>query len=121
MSSKFTTINPATGEIVKEFPLADDSEIAVLIDDSHAAFQKWRVTPVEERTAPLSRAADLMDERRDELAELLTLEMGKLRTEARAEVDLCAKILRYYAAQAPKLLADQTLSPSSGGQAVLKY
>lgn len=121
MSSKFTTINPATGETVREFPTADDAEIAALIEDSAAAFQTWRTTPVEDRTPPLSRAADLMDERRDELAALLTLEMGKLPEEAGAEVDLCARILRYYAKEAPRLLADETLSPNSGGQAVLKH
>ncbi|GAA1933173.1 NAD-dependent succinate-semialdehyde dehydrogenase [Brevibacterium antiquum] len=121
MSAKFATINPATGETVKEFPTADDATIAALIEDSDAAFQKWRTTPLEDRTAPLSKAADLMDDRRDELAALLTLEMGKLPVEARAEVELCASILRYYAEEAPKLLADETLSPNSGGQAVLKH
>lgn len=55
MSSKFATTNPATGEIVKEFPVADDAEIATLIEDSTAAFPKWRITPSEDRTPRLSR------------------------------------------------------------------
>lgn len=121
MSSKFATTNPATGEVVKEFSQADDAEIAALIDESTAAFQKWRNIPIEDRTPPLSRAADLMDDRRDDLAALLTLEMGKLPAEAQAEVELCAAILRYYAKEAPRLLADETLSPNSGGQAVIKH
>lgn len=121
MSAKFATINPATGETVKEFPTADDATIAALLEDSATAFQSWRTTPIEDRTTPLSRAADLMDDRRDELAALLTLEMGKLPAEARAEVELCASILRYYAEEAPRLLADEKLSPNSGGHAVLKH
>ncbi|MDN5634983.1 MAG: NAD-dependent succinate-semialdehyde dehydrogenase [Brevibacterium sp.] len=120
MSAKFTTTNPATGEILKEFPTAEDTEISALLDASDEAFQKWRTTPAVERTIPIDRAADLMDERRSELAELLTLEMGKLPSEAEAEVELSAKILRYYARQGPQMLADEPLSPASGGHAVLK-
>lgn len=112
MSAKFTTTNPATGEILKEFPTAEDTEISALLDASDEAFQKWRTTPAVERTIPIDRAADLMDERRSELAELLTLEMGKLPSEAEAEVELSAKILRYYARQGPQMLADETLSPT---------
>ena len=97
MTAKFNTTNPATGEVLKEFPTASDEEISAVIDASDAAFQTWRTTDVRERSAPLARAADLMDERRWDLAELLTLEMGKLRAEAEAEVELAARILRYYA------------------------
>lgn len=113
MTAKFNTTNPATGEVLKEFPTASDEEISAVIDASDAAFQTWRTTDVRERSAPLARAADLMDERRWDLAELLTLEMGKLRAEAEAEVELAARILRYYSEEGPLLLSDEVLAPSS--------
>ncbi|UZD61666.1 aldehyde dehydrogenase family protein [Brevibacterium sp. JSBI002] len=74
-----------------------------------------------ERSAPLARAADLMDERRWDLADLLTPEMGRLRAEAEAEVELAARILRCYAEEGPLLLSDEVLASSSGGSAVMKY
>ncbi|SMY12066.1 NAD-dependent succinate-semialdehyde dehydrogenase [Brevibacterium jeotgali] len=120
MASTFTTTGPANGEMLKEFPAAADHEIADAIAASHAAFQTWRTTPVEKRTEPIRRAADLMEERIDELSRLLTLEMGKLTAEARAEVELCAKILRYYADEGPGHLADERRTPDSGGTGVVK-
>ena len=54
--------------MLKEFPTAADHEIADAIAASHAAFQTWRATPIEHRTEPIRRAADLMEERIDELS-----------------------------------------------------
>lgn len=121
MSSTFTTTNPATGDVLREFPTVSDEEVQAIIAASDEAFQQWRTTPTDERTRPIARAADLMDERAEDLAELLTLEMGKLPAEARAEVELSAKILRYYAEEGPRLLADEELTPASGGSAVVKH
>ena len=109
MSAKFMTTNPATGQVLEEFPTAGDEEIAAVIDASDAAFRTWRTTDVRDRTEPIARAADLMDQRRSELADLLTLEMGKLLAEAEAEVELAARILRYYAEEGPLLLSDERL------------
>jgi acyl-CoA reductase-like NAD-dependent aldehyde dehydrogenase len=52
VSAKFKTTNPATGEVLKEFPTAGDEEISAVIDASDAAFQTWRTTDVRDRTAP---------------------------------------------------------------------
>lgn len=121
MTAKFKTTNPATEEVLEEFPTATDEEVADLITASDAAFQTWRVTPIEERTAPIARAADLMEQQIEDLAALLTLEMGKLPAEARAEVELSASILRYYANEGPRFLADEKLEPANGGSAVVKH
>src|SRR5699024_3027802 len=91
VSAKFKTTNPATGQVLEEFPTASDEEISAVIDASDAAFQTWRTTDIRDRTEPIARAADLMDKHRPELADLLTLEMGKLRAEAEAEVELAAR------------------------------
>ncbi|MDO5494022.1 MAG: NAD-dependent succinate-semialdehyde dehydrogenase [Nesterenkonia sp.] len=121
METEFKTVNPATGRTEKEFPSADDAVVEETLAASSAAYEAWRETPIEERARPMVRAAELMEERVSELAPLLTLEMGKLPQEAEAEVQLCARILRYYGEEGPRLLKDETLSPASGGEAVVKH
>ena len=121
MAAEFTTTNPATGEVLREFSGMTDQQVDEVIAASYSAAQSWRDTDIEKRTAPVRQAALLMEERAGQLADLLTLEMGKLPHEARAEVELSAAILRYYADEGPRLLADEPLSPASGGEAVLRY
>lgn len=121
MTDTFATTNPATGEVVREFSGLTDREVDDVVAASHTAYQSWRSTDIDNRTVPVRRVAELMEERTDQLADLLTLEMGKLPEEARAEVELSAAILRYYAEEGPRLLADEPLSPASGGEAVLKH
>jgi succinate-semialdehyde dehydrogenase/glutarate-semialdehyde dehydrogenase len=115
----FATVNPYTGETVKSFPFLDGSEIPSVIERASKAFEAWSVRPTEERAAVVSRAGELMLERMDELAALITLEMGKLLREAKGEVALAASILKYYGKQGPAFLAPQPLKVSQGEAAVL--
>lgn len=117
--SKYQTVNPATGELVEEFATATDAEIEVAISAAHDAYAQWKRTPIEQRAALMGRAAELMRERKTQFAELITLEMGKLPAEAEGEVDLSADILAYYADNGPRILADETLHPASGGDAIV--
>lgn len=117
--STYASVNPATGETVKEFSTTTDEEIESAMAASNKAYASWSTTPIKDRTAIMSRAGDLMVERASELASIITLEMGKLRSEAEGEVQLAADILRYYATEAPAILADETLQPASGGSAVV--
>lgn len=117
--SDYQTLNPTTGELLKEFSTATDAEIDDAIEAAHHAFASWRNLPVEERCNVVARAARLMRERADEFADLITLEMGKLSAEAAAEVALSADILDYYAEHGPRILSDRPLKPASGGQAVV--
>ena len=73
----YATVNPYTGETEKEFPFLDAGEIDGVIERAHAAFGEWRRRPVEERAQIVGRAAELMLERQDEFAALVTREMGK--------------------------------------------
>ncbi|WP_034388836.1 NAD-dependent succinate-semialdehyde dehydrogenase [Deinococcus sp. YIM 77859] len=114
----FATVNPATGEQLREFPFLDSSEVPAVIERAHEAFGAWRRRPVEERAAVVRRAGELLLERRDEFARLVTLEMGKLIRESHFEVKLAASILTYYGEKGPELLAPQRL-PVKGGEAVL--
>ena len=118
--SDYQVVNPATGEVEKEFDTATDEQIQDVLARSHAAYLSWRTTDKGERTKMLLRVADLYDERRDELAAIIAREMGKRIPEAKGEIRLVASIYRYYAEQGPALLADTPLSPKAGGQAVIR-
>jgi succinate-semialdehyde dehydrogenase / glutarate-semialdehyde dehydrogenase len=112
--SPIATVNPANGELLREFNPMSDEQVDHAVYDAHQAFLFWRERPVSERVAALARAADLMLERIDELSGLVTLEMGKLRHEAHGEVNLSAEIFRYYAENAAKLLAPEPLNADAG-------
>ncbi|MFF0742943.1 NAD-dependent succinate-semialdehyde dehydrogenase [Streptomyces sp. NPDC004111] len=112
--SAFATVNPYTGETVAEFPQIEGKEVDSLVEAADRAFAAWRKRPVEERAAVLERAAGLMKERKEELARTVTLEMGKLISEARGEVDLAASILAYYARNGPDFLAAEPLEVDEG-------
>jgi len=104
------THNPFTGETDKTFAALDDTELAAIIQRVSDANPRWSAIPVDERAACLARTARLLRERRDEYAALITLEMGKVVREARAEVEKCAWGCEYYAEHAPRFLADELIA-----------
>ena len=114
----YTVTNPATGELVDEIPNAADEQVRVAIDRVHRGYAAWRARPVADRAAIVLRAAELFAERADELAAIMTLEMGKRINEGRGEVGVVADIFRYYGERGPDLLADEPLT-IRGGEAVL--
>jgi succinate-semialdehyde dehydrogenase/glutarate-semialdehyde dehydrogenase len=117
--SSIATVNPYTNEIVREFtPLSQDA-VDHTIQAAHQAFQSWRSTPVQERAAMVGRAAQLMRERSEDIARLVTLEMGKLIHHSRAEMDLSARILEYYAEEGPELITDEPLDFEDGSAVVV--
>ena len=82
----YQTVNPYTGELVKTYPYATDQEIDATIEKAHQAFLSWRTTVSGDRAKILTRAAELLRADKRALAEILTLEMGKISAEAEAEV-----------------------------------
>jgi succinate-semialdehyde dehydrogenase/glutarate-semialdehyde dehydrogenase len=116
----YTTTNPATGEVMATYPEITDGEIDTLIERAATAQTEWAGTPAEERAAILRRAAQIHRERPDELAALLTLEMGKPITQARAEVMLVASIYEYYADHLAEFLSDQPLPFAGEGTAIVR-
>lgn len=119
----YATINPYSGETLATFPDATDAEVQQALDSAHEAFLKWRKTSFAERAAILQKAADLLRADADSYARYLTTEMGKLLGEAKAEVELSAKIFEYYVRNAEKLLAPEklpVLDPAEG-KAVLVH
>ncbi|MCW2739945.1 MAG: gabD [Blastococcus sp.] len=98
------TINPVTGETLKTFePLTDDA-VEDTIARAAAAWQSYRTTTPEQRVGWLRSAADVLEADTDDVAELMTTEMGKTLASAKAEVGKCVKALRYYAGHGPAML-----------------
>ena len=99
-----TQVNPATGEEGETFPSLDDAQIEAKIARAAAAFRHWRNTEYHIRTDLLTKIANQYERRRDELAAIITLEMGKPVTQARTEIQKCAKAFRFYAENGPDML-----------------
>ena len=111
----YQTINPATGGLVRSFADSTDDELEAAVTVAHDAYTKdWRHRAVEERASIVSLAARRLRENTEEYAGYVTLEMGKLIAEARAEVALSADILDYYATRAAAYLAPQALADAPG-------
>ncbi len=110
----YASINPYTGEVVREFETLSRDEVDAAVATAHHAFRQWRRRPISERAAIVRRAGDLLAERRDHLAGLVTLEMGKLIGESRQEADLSADILRYYGDEGPRIAEARTLATEAG-------
>jgi succinate-semialdehyde dehydrogenase/glutarate-semialdehyde dehydrogenase len=111
---RYATVNPYTGETEQEFPFLETGEIDGVVERAHAAFLEWRRRSVEERAQVVGRAAELMLERKDEFAALVTREMGKRIQEAAGEVQLAASILDYYAKNGPRFLEPRTIEVMQG-------
>jgi len=116
----YTVTNPATGELVEEIENATDEEVRAAIDRVHHGYSSWRRRPIAERAEIVSRAAELFAERADELAAIMTLEMGKRINEGRGEVGIVVDIFNYYADNGPDLLADEPLRIQSGQAVIVK-
>jgi succinate-semialdehyde dehydrogenase/glutarate-semialdehyde dehydrogenase len=115
--SMYKVVNPATGETESEFPTITDEALADVVARADAAYQTWRFTPLDERSRIISNVARLYEERADNLAELITREMGKPTVEALGEIEFTASIYRYYAEQGPSLLQDKPLQSDVPGTA----
>ena len=118
--SSYRSVNPATGRVLAEHPTATDAQVQEALAGADAAFRAWRTLPIEERAAVAARVGTLFAERVEELAAVITEEMGKPLAEARDEVAFCAEIFAYFAEQGPALAADQPITASGGGRAVVQ-
>jgi succinate-semialdehyde dehydrogenase/glutarate-semialdehyde dehydrogenase len=107
------TTDPRTGEVLKTFDELSDDQLEDRLARAAAAAATYRLTSHEERAGWLRSAADVLDKRTDEIAELMTLEMGKTKKASAAEIGKCSAVLRYYADHAAGFLADEQVDPDS--------
>ena len=117
------TTDPRTGEVLKTFEALSEAELEDRLSRAAAAAQNYRLTSFEQRAGWLRAAADVLDRRQDEIAELMTLEMGKTKKSSAAEVGKCAAGLRYYAEHGERFMADEPVDPAEVGatQAYARY
>lgn len=118
----YAVTNPATGETVKTFDTISDADLQAAIAAADDAFRTWsRSTSVQDRAALVRRVGELHVERRQQLADIIVLEMGKPVEQALAEVDFAGAIYEYYADHAEEFLKDEPIQLLDGeGSAVVR-
>jgi len=116
----YATVDPTTGHVVREFPSTTDAEAAKALDASASAYRSWSTAALSERANALAGIAAAHRSRADELARLMTLEMGKPVTQAKGEAELAASIYEYYATKGPELLEDEVLDIAGSGRAIVR-
>jgi len=118
--TQYAVTNPATGRTEAEYPTATDNQVQDALAAADKAFAILGSLSADERAVLLHRVADLHTERRDELAAIITREMGKPISQSLGEVDIVISIYRYYAENGPGFLAEDVLNPTAGGSAVVR-
>ena len=114
------SINPATGEKLKDFPLFDDKEIEKRLECADKAFRKYRRTTFTERSELLHAASELLFQEKQQFAELITLEMGKLFRDSAAEIEKCARGCRFYAENGARFL-EQEPAQTDAAESYVEY
>ena len=101
-----TTVNPATGEDIKEYNYMSNDEVNNIVEASHQAFLEWRKTSHEERAKVINSIGETLMKYKEELSRLMTEERGKLYSQSLQEIDLCKAICDYTAEKGVAALAD---------------
>ncbi|MET7672725.1 NADP-dependent succinic semialdehyde dehydrogenase [Micromonospora luteifusca] len=117
------TTNPATGQVLKTYEAMSTEQLDGAIERTDLAYRQLRDTTVDQRARWMNAAADLLDAERDEIARIMTTEMGKTYVAAQAEVTKCATAARFYADKAPAFLADEPADAAAvkAIQAFIRY
>ena len=119
--SKYRVQNPATGEVIETFDAATDAQVEEILASADAVYREWRERSVQERAQVVKRVAELFAERREELARLIAVEMGKSIAESLDEVDFATQIIDYYAVYGPSLITDYEIPSTVPGKAVIEH
>jgi len=114
------TINPATGEVIKQFDALTDAQVDERIHKAAKAFQRFRKTSFADRSRWMIKAAEILEAEKEALGRLMTLEMGKTLGSAIAEADKCAGACRYYAEHSSKFIADEVIA-TSASKSFIRY
>jgi succinate-semialdehyde dehydrogenase / glutarate-semialdehyde dehydrogenase len=117
------TTNPATGETVKTYDEMSEADVERGLAAAVTAHAELRGTSFDARAGWMNQAAAILDAERDQVAAMMTTEMGKTLAAARQEVAKCATACRYYAEHAAGFLADEPADAAAvgAGQAYVRY
>ena len=105
----FKSIHPFDQSVVGEFPLMNSSDVQKKLELASKAFADWKKTSFAYRGSLMLKVASIIRNNKEEYARTITLEMGKLLSEARAEVEKSATVCEYFAQHAEEFLKDQTV------------
>jgi len=103
------SINPFNGQVLKSYQTHTSKEVSTIIDQVHEAWKVWKISSYSVRSNHLIAAAKILRSRKEELAILMALEMGKPLKGGRAEIEKCADVCEYYAQHAETFLQDELI------------
>jgi succinate-semialdehyde dehydrogenase / glutarate-semialdehyde dehydrogenase len=103
------SINPSNSQLIKEYPEMTAFEVNEIIDKNYAAFQQWKSFSFGARKEKMLLAGEILRNRKEEFAHLISLEMGKRIAESRLEIDKCTWACEYYASYAESMLANEPI------------
>lgn len=115
------SINPFTGDLLKEFIPHDSDTLRDMVLDAEATYQEWRTSTFSQRKNCLLAAAKELQRNKEHYALLITQEMGKVIGESRVEIEKCAQVCSYYAAHGEAYLTPLPLKLDNGSQAQIRY
>ena len=116
----FTTINPATGEVIETFRYLTPEQTKETLARASTTFETFGKTSVFERAKLLTNLAAALRKNKGVLAKVITTEMGKILSESEAEIEKCALEAEWYAEHGPRLLADAP-APTGAIEAYVSY
>lgn len=112
------SINPATEEIIENYPELSEDEVDAKLDVAHRAFEAWKCTSFDFRRERMLELARLLRSNKENLAQIATVEMGKPITQSRAEVEKCAWVCEYYANEAERILQPEKVDADGSESAI---
>ncbi|EPG9694346.1 TPA: succinate-semialdehyde dehydrogenase [Klebsiella aerogenes] len=114
------SVNPTTGEVVSSLPWSTEQQVDSAIAQAQQAFRQWRHVAIADRAAALRKVGSAMRARGEELAQMISLEMGKPIAQARGEVSKSANLCDWYAEHGPAMLATEATQVEDN-KAVIEY
>ncbi|BDD05357.1 NAD-dependent succinate-semialdehyde dehydrogenase [Aureibacter tunicatorum] len=118
--TQITTFNPATGNSIAEYNMLSDSQIENALKISNDSYRQWKNVGLPERVKLVEKLALLLEEKKRDLAHLITEEMGKPISQSIAEVSKCAMLCQYYAEHAEEFLKPELIA-SSFAKSYIRY
>lgn len=119
--SDITTVNPATGEDIATYDYLSKDAAFAKVDACHQAFGEWKKRGLEDRAEVLKGVGQALRDNKEEFAQLMTREVGKLIGDSRDEVELCAAICDYTAKIGCEELADEQRDPDNAARGIVTY
>ena len=120
MTTSIKTSNPYNNQPIQDYKLHTSTELSQILETANKTFYKWRDTSIKERTKLLLNLAQILENDKDELAKLMTLEMGKPITQSISEIDKCVTLCAFYASNAERFLADELIE-TEASKSYIRY